>query len=97
MPEKKMVKVGRKSYPLRSANQMARAEIRELKALQVRANEQDPEALWELLEMFIPAAKGDPIDLLTIDDAERVLRDADIISGDLDEPSLGESSASPTS
>jgi len=94
MPEKRSVKIGRKNYPIRSANQMARSEIRNLKALHARANDQDPEALWELLELFVPDAKGDPIDALTIDQIQAVLREADIITGELDEPSLGESSAS---
>lgn len=97
MPEVKKVKIGRKSYDLRTANEMARAEIRALKALQERASNQDVEALWELLELFVPDAKGDPIDSLTVDGVQDVLREADIISGELDEPSLGESSASQTS
>lgn len=94
MPDKRTVKIGRKSYEVRSPNRMARAEIRHMKEVQARAQGQDPEALWELLEVFVPDAKGEPIDSLNVDEIQAVLRSADLISGELDEPGLGESSAS---
>lgn len=94
MPESNTVKIGRKSYEVRSPNHMNRAEIRHMKAVQARAQDQDPEALWELLEAFVPSAAGEPIDSLNIEGIQDVLREANIITGELDEPSLGESSAS---
>jgi len=90
----KTVKVGRKTYPVRLPERMNRKQIRALKDAHLRANENDVEALWEIFELFVPGCPSDVVDELTAGEIGDILRTANLMAGDVDSPTVGESSAS---
>ena len=94
MTDKKTVKIGRRTYPVLLPNHMSRKQIRALKDAQARANSNDVEAIWDILELFVPSAPSEVVDELTPDEIAEILRGANLMSGDLDSPTAGESSAS---
>ena len=102
------IKIREKEYPRPSVNLMKRKQVQQLKpALQRMQEEEDMEALWDVLGLMVPDLPKRVLDDLTVGECKRVIQDAGlaVFTGEdaVDEDghdveiTVGESSASANS